>query len=837
MRILNRLTFKSLKLNKKRTIGTIIGIILSVALICAIAGMGDSFRSSLIANCVESKGYNHLTIRNIKREELEKLELNREIKNINTTYDLGYAKFKNEREDIEPYIHIYSLGKTELKDIGAKLVEGRMPKSSSEIVVSETAFRNGKLNLDDIITFEVGRRKSNDDFDLDDSNPYNEGLEKLTDIKKKTYRIVGVFKGFDYYYNYVAYTINEEQDNYINAYIALKNPFKEEKVIKDILELGDFKDYTKNTELLRWEAFSFSDTTITSLVTVLGIVIFIVVVTSVYCIRNSFAISTTEKIKMYGMLASIGATKKQIRSCVVKEGLMLSLIGIPLGILSGILADFVLIKVINLIAGEFLFSGGDSYLVFSINWVPVVISIVLGLVTIYLSSMSSARKASKVSPIQNLRNSDEVKIKSKKLRTPKIIHTLFKTGGVLAYKNLKRSKKKYRTTVISLTISIFVFITMNSFINEGFKTAGTYYTDYNYNIKLNGLAEFTKEDIDNVKNLSHYNLFALNYETTHTLNVPLDNVNKKMIDTELYNDNCEYNEAIKDVECQKLESIGIQIVALDHDTYLDYLKKIKVKSNNAKNKGILVDDYLLYDDNGASTLTRIYGYQKGDTIKGELNDKDFSIDIADISNKRPMGMENMYYTGGFIVVDYNDFSSLEYMLDAIIIDTDNHVDVTEKIEKMYPTISLYDIDEAAKAERAIVLIISIFLYGFIAVITLIGVTNIFNTITSNMELRQKEFAMLKSIGMTKKEFNRMINLETLFYSTKSLLYGIILGIIGSYFIHNAFGLRMMTKFNLPTNAIIISIVFVFFLVYVIMRYSISKINKQNIIETIRKDNI
>lgn len=106
-----------------------------------------------------------------------------------------------------------------------------------------------------------------------------------------------------------------------------------------------------------------------------------------------------------------------------------------------------------------------------------------------------------------------------------------------------------------------------------------------------------------------------------------------------------------------------------------------------------------------------------------------------------------------------------------------------------------------------------------------------------MELRQKEFAMLKSIGMTKKEFNRMINLETLFYSTKSLLYGIILGIIGSYFIHNAFGLRMMTKFNLPTNAITISIVFVFFLVYVIMRYSISKINKQNIIETIRKDNI
>ena len=135
------------------------------------------------------------------------------------------------------------------------------------------------------------------------------------------------------------------------------------------------------------------------------------------------------------------------------------------------------------------------------------------------------------------------------------------------------------------------------------------------------------------------------------------------------------------------------------------------------------------------------------------------------------------------------------------------------------------------------LVISIFLYGSIGVITLIGVTNIFNTITSNMELRQKEFAMLKSVGMTKKEFNRMINLETLFYSSKSLCYGIALGLIGSYIIHLAFNKSVERAFALPLTAIIISIIFVFIIVYIIMKYSISKINKQNTIETIRKENV
>ena len=135
------------------------------------------------------------------------------------------------------------------------------------------------------------------------------------------------------------------------------------------------------------------------------------------------------------------------------------------------------------------------------------------------------------------------------------------------------------------------------------------------------------------------------------------------------------------------------------------------------------------------------------------------------------------------------------------------------------------------------LIIAIFLYGFIIVIALIGVTNIFNTITTNIELRKGEFAMLKSVGMTNHEFNRMIFLESFFYCIKSLLIGLPIGIIISYTIYNVLIGQMELKYVLPYKGIIISICVVFVLIFTLMKYSVSKTKSNNIIETIRNENI
>ena len=206
------------------------------------------------------------------------------------------------------------------------------------------------------------------------------------------------------------------------------------------IHYGKFESVETNRELLRWEAFAFSDSTVFMLFSIAGVVIFIIMFTSIFCIRNSFAISITEKMKLYGMLASVGATKKQIKKNVIYEAFILALIGIPLGIISGIFAIFILLKIVNALIGEYLLANVDG-IIFNVTLMPIIVSIVLGFITIYLSAISSARKASKVSPIVLLKNSENVKIKAKNLKVPKIISKVFKQGGVLAYKNLKRSKK------------------------------------------------------------------------------------------------------------------------------------------------------------------------------------------------------------------------------------------------------------------------------------------------------------------------------------------------------------------------------------------------------------
>ena len=218
------------------------------------------------------------------------------------------------------------------------------------------------------------------------------------------------------------------------------------------------------------------------------------------------------------------------------------------------------------------------------------------------------------------------------------------------------------------------------------------------------------------------------------------------------------------------------------------------------------------------------------------NEKDINIKVGAISEIRPYCKEQNYYYGGYLVVNIDKFKDVQFSLSNIMIQSENPDKLEESIEKIDQNIIIRNMAKKVKEEKAMILVTKIFLYGFIAVITLIGVTNIFNTITSNMELRQKEFAMLKSIGMTKKEFNRMINLETIFYGSKSLLYGIILGMIGTYFLYLAFSIKNNT-FLFPVAAIAISAIAVFILIFVIMKYSVGKINKQNTIDTIRKENI
>lgn len=848
MNILNKLTIKSLKLNKKRSLGTIIGIILSVALICAVSNMVSSFRETLIQNAINESGYWHIRLYNVSNDKLKRLKLNKDIDNIYTISEDGYAKLNTIKNEYKPYLKFYGMNKEAFNNLEFKLIKGRFPKDDNEIIISEHLNKNGKANLkiDDEITVNVGDRVTlEDDYALNDSNPFDKGNEIIKNPNTKKYRVVGIIKRPDVSFEptsapaYTTITTSTNEDNF-SVFISLKNPRDKNSFVEllgarnydEVVNMGINNpryDYTLNNELLRWEALKFSDSTFSMLLSIAEVVIFIIIFTSIFCIRNSFAISTTEKMRMYGMLSSVGATKKQIKKSVLTEGFILGSIAIPIGIICGIIAVFVLLKIVNLFLGDFLFNNIDG-MVFKVSFVAIIISIILGFVTIYFSAISSAKKASKVSPIDNLRNTNDIKISSKKLKTPKLIKNVFKTGGVLAYKNLKRSKKKYRTTVVSLTVSIFVFISMFTFINEGFKQSGNYYQNYDYNYRITFNNNSSMDEINEIRNLDSVNASYLVYYVKPS--ILIDDISKINPKEPL---ECEYD---KNDKCIK-KYARLNIILLDDSTFKSYVKKVKGNYDYLKDKGILTDMYRFYDNKSKKEYEdRIYTYKSGDTINSKLlNEDNISIDVGMVSNIMPYGFENVYSNGGYIVLNNKYFNNIDYYGADLMIDSLDTEQLTNNILNIDSELNYYDMDEEAKAEKSIVIVISIFLYGFIGVITLIGVTNIFNTITSNMELRQKEFAMLKSVGMTKKEFNHMINLETLFYSSKSLIYGSILGIIGSYFVHRAFAGKIDTQFVLPYKAILICILFVFIVVYMIMKYSMNKINKQNMIETIRKENI
>lgn len=849
MNILNKISIRNLKLNKKRTISTIIGIILSTALICAVATMATSFQHTLMQNAINETGYYHLKLYNVTDENIKTLKNNRNIKNIFTIKEVGYGKLENGKNEDKPYLKLYSMDNKIFNELKFNLIEGRFPNNNNEIIISNHIATNGKVN------YKVGDKIK---LDID---------EQLTDTKQYEFTITGIIERPNYSFEIFSdpgYTIisTNINDGIEDAFISLKNPKEYKTSIANILGVSNYNDLFKdieitdgaentnpqdsapklnyekfdvNEELLRWEVFAFSDDTVLMLYQVIAVVIFIIMFTSIFCIKNSFAIAITEKMKMYGMLASVGTTRKQIKRNVISETLILGLIGIPLGILSGIVAVIVLIKIVNLIAGDIMF-GNVNGIIFKVSIYPIILAIVLSIITIYLSALSSAKKASKVSPIDLLRNSNEIKLNSKKLKVPFWVSKIFGTGGILAYKNLKRSKKKYRTTVVSLAVSIFVFISMSSFIANMFDVTGNYYKDYDYNISI-GCGGRPQDEIDKISKLKYIDESYWLYESEQYLKInDLSKINNvegiELEEDEYYDENL-----VEYVPTGEGKVSKLQILALDNNSWNKYMKKIGANSEKLKDKGVLCDDYLYYEKSGKGITQRIYKYSVGDTITGKLDNKETSFNVGAITDIRPYGIEKSYYDGGYFIVDLDYYKDMNFKLRYISIQSSNPDGFVDELKSINITSGYFNISEQAKEEKTMVLIIKIFLYGFITVITLIGVTNIFNTITSNMELRQKEFAMLKSVGMTKREFNRMINLETIFYSTKALIYGIALGMIGTFALYKAFSVKFESGMYIPVKPILISVIAVFILVFIIMRYSISKINKQNTIETIRNENI
>ena len=150
---------------------------------------------------------------------------------------------------------------------------------------------------------------------------------------------------------------------------------------------------------------------------------------------------------------------------------------------------------------------------------------------------------------------------------------------------------------------------------------------------------------------------------------------------------------------------------------------------------------------------------------------------------------------------------------------------------------MHNVKEEMQLVNNLKLVIQIFLYGFIALMSAIGISNVFNTISTNINLRRREFANLKSIGMTDKQFRKMLDLECIFYGTKALLFGIPIGVLICYLLNLGFGNMFEFIFRIPWLSIVICIIAIYTIVFVTMIYSTKKVRKENIIDVIRNDNV
>lgn len=845
MNVLNDLTIKNLKLNKKRTIVTTIGIMLSVALICAVAGMVTSFQRTLVENAIIDGGNRHITVENVRTNDLKYFLNNDQVKSMYFTINKGYALVDNLNDD-KPYAYVLGYTKSAFANTTIKLVSGRLPKSNDEIIISVPFRENSKVKMGDVITLDLGKRVCEDNTELTQNNPFfinkNEEdtcQEKLVDTKSYQYKVVGIMERPDFSMEpfsapgYTMITYQDDIDDYINISMLFKDSkyYKEyTKTINNDSKLNKY-NITYNLELLRWTGASLSSRTKNMLYSVAGVVIGIIIFTSVFVIKNSFDISNQEKRKMYGMLSSIGATSKQIKKNVLHEGFILGVIGIPFGIILGVLADYILVIVINVL-GEYLFN--DIKFVFSISIWPIILSILLGGLTIYLSVIRAAKKSSKIAPIEAIRNNNEIKIDSKKLQSLKIVDKFLGIGGDIAYKNLKRNKKRNRTTIISIVLSVAVFISLSSFISYGFKITEQYYVDLNYSMKVSvrdddiNLIDKAYNDIKNMEGISNYSL-----EKSMFMDFDANKYYTK--DAQIFAES---------------GALSIKLTSVGEKEFKRILKENNISLSDYNYKGFVIDSNVIYADNKNYKHINLIDLNKNKIVKGKLNNKDLSVEIVKRLDVLPTGIQNAYSDSPTIIVsdDFYNYLLKEYNMSddfkrsELYIKCDNADKLEAAIKKYFvssdiTSYNVMNIETEAKGERAMIILVSIFLYGFIIVISLIGITNIINTINTNVNLRRRELAMLKSIGMTKKEFTRMIRLESFMYSTKALLIGIPLGLLGSYGMYKAFASGDDYGYLMPWKATLMAIIVVYLLVNIIMYFSLKKMQNENIIDVIKDENI
>jgi len=848
MSILNDLTIKNLKLNKKRTIVTIIGIILSTALMVGIGLLFSSFQDYMIRETISYNGKYEAEYGDVSLDKLNSIDK----KDFSYFYQkaIGFSKFDSANE-YKPYLYISSVNKEYFNEL--HLISGRFAENDSELVISNHINTNGgaSYKIGDIITLKYGERVVEGVNTLTNNEYYEE--ETLNIVGEKTYTIVGIVErsNFEDYSasGYSTFTLDmNDKEGTVNVFVMFNNKKKIIKQSEDLAKkLGYDNAISYNSTLLALYGESTYGNIMKSMITMIVIMLSLVSIGCIVVIYNSFAISVMERKKEFGLLSSIGATKKQLSYTVFFEALIEGIIGIILGICGAYIGIGTVILIINNLIGDILVLKLNLVT----NIVFIIIPVIFMILVIFISALVPSRRAAKVSPIEAIRQNDDIKINKKKIKTGKLVNKLFGIEGEIALKNIKRNKKKYRVTIVSLFISIVLFISFSSYMNYTIDTASSVMGEVPYDYQISYFGD--DNDIDALDKISE--IIKSNDVKEY---VSYSASNLSIIGNYTYSD--EYldfyksaygDDGIKALTNLKYQYISIYI--LDDISYNKYKELIGLDKDSVillnKFKGVSYGNnkrvnYDIPVINNGDINIKICNFDDNDEDVDTTKYCNKKIDNIFITNKSFDLIEEFSYMSDFKLIvnkklyDNISDSGTHYTQYNIISDNTDNIDkLTKELDK-YDNVNYTNVKESMKQANNMILVVKILMYGFIGLITLIGVTSVFNTISTSMALRKREFAVLRSIGLTRKGFNKILFFESLFFGLKSLIYAIPVSLGVTIIIHYALADMMsINSIVIPWKAIIISIVSVFVIVLLTMMYSTSKIKKHNIIEQIREENI
>ena len=857
MNIFNKVAMQGLKKNRTRTIVTIIGVILSAAMITAVTTFGVSLMNYMAEVAASKYGDWQVAYLDADSSFKKEISSDKKVEKAVSFENIGYARSEGGVNPNKPYFFIAGFSQRTFDALPVTLVSGRLPENDREILLSGKATTEGGASyaLGDTISLAVGSRLEGDKK-LSQSDPYKAGTEIFAPQEEKEYTVVGICRTpvfeEDSSPGYTLITRNEEsmQGAEFSVFVSLWNPRQIHSFAKSA---GDGHAYILNHNVLRIMGLSDdpSDRVFNALLYSAGvIVIAIIMVGSIFLIYNSFSISLNERMRQIGILSSVGATSKQLRNSVLFEGLCIGVVGIPAGVCLGLASIGLIISGITKKLSSIFYTGVS--LTMDISALAIIGAAAISMITILISAYIPARKAAKTPVMDCIRQTNEIKVEAKAVRISRTTRRICGLEGTLALKNFKRNKKRYRSIVLSLALSIVLFVSTSALVtsmNHETKQAKVV-TSYDLG--------FGTQAMDDADMLNLYDKLKLAEGVTESSYQDVVEYMCTVSPGELTED---YWKAAGGHSSDETVKLPMDIQFLDDNAYLKIVKDLGLPTEEyAGESGKIIAVGKVNDEKaeGVKDLKDMFispsmdlaVMPKANAEAGEAQNQNISVTfvetvppdsppIAGAAEQRPYSFQVMapWSMKAYL---YPADNPADLKVKGLTFQSENPPKSEKEMKTIIQEASLtsaytfMNTSDALEEGRNYIFVANVFSYTFIIMISLIAIANVFNTISTNIKLRRRELAMLRSVGMSDRDFNKMMRFECAFYGVRSLLFGLPVAIISSWLICKT----MMVdshRFVLPWASIGISIISVFLVIFITMLYAVSKIRKENIIDALRDD--